>query len=130
MAEEHKSLATSVLAMKCPKCREGRMFITKNPYNLKRIHEMPERCEECGQSFEPEPGFYTGGMYVNYAFTVVLTGISFLVLELMLNVSAAVFFTVYLSALFLIGPYMFRYSRVVYLYMFVKYDKDAIQKHK
>lgn len=91
---------------------------------------MPERCSECGQSFEPEPGFYTGAMYVNYGFTVILTGVTFLVLEVMLKVSAFVFFSLYVSVLLLIGPFLFRYSRVIYLYLFVNYDKEAIQKHK
>ncbi len=91
---------------------------------------MPERCKECGQSFEPEPGFYTGAMYVNYGFTLVLTGISFLILELLLGVSAYVFFGVYMAVLLLVGPFMFRYSRVVYLYLFVGYDQEALRKHK
>jgi uncharacterized protein (DUF983 family) len=91
---------------------------------------MPESCSECGQSFEPEPGFYTGAMYVNYGFTVILTGVMFLVLEIILKVSAYVFFSVYIATLLLIGPFMFRYSRVIYLYLFVHYDEEAIQKHK
>jgi hypothetical protein len=91
---------------------------------------MPEHCPCCGQSFQPEPGFYTGAMYVNYGFTVVLSGIAFLVLQLLLKVSAYVFFGVYIGVLLLIGPFMFRYSRVIYLYMFVTYDKEAIEKHK
>ncbi len=91
---------------------------------------MPDCCSECGQAFEPEPGFYTGGMYVNYGFTVVLTAIAFLVLEILLSVPAYVFFSVYIAVLLLIGPFMFRYSRVVYLYMFVHYDKEALRKHK
>ena len=91
---------------------------------------MPERCPDCGQPFQPEPGFYTGAMYINYGFTVVLSGIAFLILQLLLKVSAYIFFGIYIGVLLLIGPFMFRYSRVIYLYMFVTYDKEAREKHK
>jgi uncharacterized protein (DUF983 family) len=130
MEEVQNSVTASVLKMKCPKCHQGNLFITTNPYKLSRVHEMPEYCLDCGQSFEPEPGFYTGGMYVNYAFTIVLTALAFLVLEVLLSVPAYVFFSIYVAVLLLIGPFMFRYSRVVYLYMFVRYDKEAARKHK
>jgi hypothetical protein len=88
MAEE--STWKALRTMKCPKCHSGNMFSSSNTYNLRKIHEMPEHCQECGQSFNPEPGFYTGAMYVNYGLTVVLSAITYLVLEIMLNVSALV----------------------------------------
>jgi uncharacterized protein (DUF983 family) len=130
MSKTTSGTAMAAMQMKCPKCHKGKLFLTSNPFNIKRVHEMPERCQECGQSFEPEPGFYTGAMYVNYGFTVILTGLMFLVMEVLLKVSAYIFFGVYLGVLLLIGPFMFRYSRVVYLYLFVRYDEEAIQKHK
>ncbi len=125
-----ESTIGSILEMRCPKCHKGKLFTNSNPYNFKKVHEMPEHCPYCGQSFQPEPGFYTGAMYVNYGFTVVLSGIAFLILQLLLKVSAYVFFGIYIGVLLLIGPFMFRYSRVLYLYMFVTYDKEAIEKHK
>ncbi|HWZ21176.1 MAG TPA: DUF983 domain-containing protein [Cytophagaceae bacterium] len=123
------STRAALLAMKCPKCHQGRMFTVRSAYNFKRMHEMPDYCEACGQSFSPEPGFYTGAMYVNYGLTLILSGITYLILEILFSVSAPVFFGVYLTILLLIGPLMFRYSRVIFLYMFVSYDKEAIKKH-
>ncbi|HVD97916.1 MAG TPA: DUF983 domain-containing protein [Cytophagaceae bacterium] len=130
MAEEVKSKLSAILHMKCPRCRRGNMFLTSNPYNINKVHQMPEQCPECGQPYEPEPGFYIGAMYVNYGFTVILTGIALVVMEMILNVSAWTFFSIYVSALLLIGPFLFRYSRVIYLYLFVSYDKEAVRKHK
>ncbi len=128
MSEE--STSSALFAMKCPKCHRGKMFSVSHTYNLKRMHEMPDYCPECGQANRPEPGFYTGAMYVNYALTVVLSGFTYLILEILFSVSATVFFGIYISLLLLIGPILFRYSRVIFLYMFVSYDKDAIEKHK
>jgi hypothetical protein len=128
MSEE--STLKPLLKMRCPRCHKGKLFITSNPFNIARIHEMPESCPECGQPFQPEPGFYTGAMYVNYGFTVILSAFCYILLEIILKLPATLFFGIYIFVLFLIGPYMFRYSRVIFLYMFVHYDKEAIKKHK
>jgi uncharacterized protein (DUF983 family) len=125
-----ESTIRSIIEMRCPKCHKGKLFTNSNPYNFNKVHEMPKECLYCGQPFQPEPGFYTGAMYVNYGFTLVLSGIAFLILQLLLKVPTYVFFGIYIGVLLLIGPFMFRYSRVVYLYMFVPYDKEAIEKHK
>ena len=123
-------MISSLLKARCPKCHQGKMFKTSNPYNFKKMHEMPESCEVCKESFNPEPGFYTGAMYVNYAFTIILSGICYIIMELVLGLPASVFFGIYIVILLLIAPLMFRYSRVVFLYMFVSYDKEILEKHK
>ncbi|HSZ25415.1 MAG TPA: DUF983 domain-containing protein [Cytophagaceae bacterium] len=124
-----KSTLTAMLGMKCPKCHKGNLFTHSNPYNINKIHKMPEKCPECGTPFELEPGFYTGAMYVNYGFAVLLFALHYIVLAIVLNVSAYVFFGVYIGVLLAICPFMFRYSRVIFLYMFTSYDKNAIEKH-
>jgi uncharacterized protein (DUF983 family) len=123
-----ESVAKGILTLKCPKCHKGRLFINQNPYNLSKIADMPHSCEKCGLDYQPEPGFYIGAMYVNYGFTVVLTAVTYVVLEIILGVSAWAFFSIYLTILILIGPLLFRYSRVIYLYLFVRYDKEALKK--
>ena len=88
MTEAKDSVATAILKKKCPKCHKGNLFINSNPYKLSGLHKMPKYCPDCGQSFEPEPGFYTGAMYVNYAFTLVLTALAFLILDVLFSASA------------------------------------------
>ena len=46
------------------------MFSTNNPWHLTKVLDMPQRCSECGQPFELEPGFYYGTGYVSYALSV------------------------------------------------------------
>jgi hypothetical protein len=36
---------------------------------------MEPRCDRCGLSFDREPGFYLGSIYVNYGATVIGTGL-------------------------------------------------------
>ena len=69
MQKESKSGA--LLAGKCPRCRQGKMF-PYPAYDLKRFAKMNEDCPVCGLHFEREPGFFVGAMYVNYALAVAL----------------------------------------------------------
>ncbi len=124
------STGQALAKLKCPKCHEGDLFVYKNPYKLKQFHKMPQTCDKCGECFEPEPGFYTGAMYVNYAFAVIITAVSYLVLEIGLKVSPIVFFSLYISIIVLATPLLFRYSRAIFLYMVVRYDSSSIQRHK
>ena len=56
----------SIVTCKCPKCHEGRMFPAHTLYHPAKFNKMNARCEVCNQSFEPEPGFYFGSMFVSY----------------------------------------------------------------
>lgn len=61
------SKAYSIFKYKCPRCMEGDLYPTKT-FSFKKSFEMNEKCSECGQDFEPEPGFYFGAMFVSYIF--------------------------------------------------------------
>src|SRR5688572_28393521 len=69
------ALLPSILRMKCPCCRKGRMFTNPSIFPLSQLLDMPERCEICGQKMELEPGFYYGTGYVSYGLTVGLLAI-------------------------------------------------------
>lgn len=77
----HDSTLLAMLGQKCPRCHQGHMF-THGMYNLAHYTEMPPACPVCSLSFEPEPGFYIGAMYISYAFT---TGIVLLIGLLVYN---------------------------------------------
>jgi hypothetical protein len=80
--------------------------------------EMNERCPHCNVMLEPEPGFYQGAMYVGYAFSVALVVVvSFLVMIFNIQSPWVSIGIVAALAIFTI-PFNFRYSRVLFLYMF------------
>jgi hypothetical protein len=101
------------------------MFLYKNPYKLSTIDKMPANCPCCGENFVPEPSFYFGAMYVSYGLGVVWFLLSFFILYYLLDIPGWIFLSVYIMVLLLLWPYIFRYSRVLYLYLFVRYDPDA-----
>ena len=115
----------AALSMKCPKCHKGDMFVNKNPFKLSTVSVMHPHCTCCGQSFEPEPGFYFGAMYVSYGLGVVYFLAGFLVLYYLIDLPGWLFLTIYTVTMVLLWPVIFRNSRVIYLYLFVRYDKNA-----
>lgn len=58
------------LRLRCPRCQRGALF--------GRRMSMHAACPHCGLELEPDPGFYLGSIYVNYAATVLLTSLLFL----------------------------------------------------
>ena len=56
----------SVLNGKCPHCHEGDFFLS-HPYDLKKMGDTYDNCPVCSVTYNPEPGFYFGAMYISYA---------------------------------------------------------------
>src|SRR5271155_4411203 len=59
-----RSWFIALLKLRCPRCREGRMF--------KSLVRMNDPCPVCGLVFEREPGYFLGAMYVSYALAVMI----------------------------------------------------------
>jgi len=112
-----------VLKGLCPRCRQGKMFV--HPALSWRFNQMHETCPHCGVRLEPEPGFYQGAMYVGYAFTVaciVIVGI--IIYYLFGNISPWAYSGVVIAIMLALVPWNYRYSRIIYLYLFggIKFD--------
>lgn len=118
-----RSLLGSIFAFRCPSCREGKLFKTDNPYQLSKLASMHKNCPNCGQRYEPEPGFFYGAMYVSYGLTVAL----FVAVVVVLNIffdpgiwDIVITLTVLLLAL---SPPVFRLARSIWAHMFIKRAK-------
>ncbi len=114
---------SAIVAMKCPRCRKGKLFCHPTSYNFNTLFQMPDLCEECKQRIEPEPGFYYGAMYINYAFSVVLLAFCIGILYAVYHFNSYIVLGTYVGGLVVMGPWMFRYSRVLYMNIFVRYDE-------
>lgn len=88
---------------------------------------MNHTCPHCGVLLEPEPGFYQGAMYVGYAFTVITIAMVSALLYLLGNPSSWVYIATVITVMVLLIPLNYRYSRIVYLYLFgsITYDSSA-----
>ena len=122
----------SLLTMKCPRCRRGDMFVHKNPFkkiSLDYMLEMHDHCPECGQRYELETGFWYGTGYVSYGLTVAVSVFTFLLWWVIIGFSVdddrLMYWLFFNGALVLIAqPWLMRISRVLYLYIFVKYNPN------
>lgn len=124
---EKKSLPYSIIAQKCPRCREGNMYVSNNPFNLKQLGKMHEACPVCEQAFSLEPGFYFGATYVSYGLTVAYMVTAFIFNWLIIGAPIMTALPFVLGIFVVISPLVFRLSRTIYLHFFVRYkpqEKD------
>ncbi len=133
MSDQPKpNILWSIFSMKCPRCRRGPMFKDPNPFRklkLSHIFDMPEKCPVCSQKFEMETGFWYGTGYVSYALAVAVSAATFIAWWVLIGISTSdnrVFGWLGFNAFLLvvIQPWLMRLSRVIYIYIFVKYNPD------
>lgn len=108
MSNLRKSLWRSVLGLRCPRCREGRVF--------RSLWAAHAACPTCGLAFAREPGYWLGAMYVSYGFAAVLTAPCYVAGIL----GGWPLSRVLLACAILLAcaaPWMFRYARVVWLHL-------------
>jgi uncharacterized protein (DUF983 family) len=123
MAKRNKIAA--IAAMKCPRCREGNMFYAPITQG---IYKMNEECPVCKQAFELEPGFYWGAMYVGYGLSggYMLSTVGAMLIFLNLSVEAA--FAISIMGGIIIFPFIARLARVIWINIYVGYDKNYADK--
>jgi uncharacterized protein (DUF983 family) len=98
---------TTALRLRCPRCHTGTLF--------DGWLKMKPECTRCGLTLEPDPGFYLGSVYANYAATVLLTTAGFVVLVFVCGLSKDI--VVWGCAAFttLFPLWFFRYARSIWL---------------
>jgi uncharacterized protein (DUF983 family) len=122
MAKRNKIAA--IAAMKCPRCREGDMFYAPI---IQGIYKMNKECPVCKQAFELEPGFYWGAMYVGYGLSggYMLSTVGAMLL--FLNWSLEVAFAISILGGIIIFPLIARLARVIWINIYVGYDKNYVE---
>jgi hypothetical protein len=131
MSKKKNTLVGSMVALRCPQCREAHFYENPNTYSFHKLGANKSVCDVCGANLQPEPGFYFGAAYVSYALTVALW-ISVLVALITFNALGWIEFgflthpvTFLLSgivATILTFPYLFRLSRSMWAHFFIRYQ--------
>lgn len=122
-----RGLLHSVLANRCPRCREGHLFTNPNPFALRETMRMPEHCPVCGQAFELQTGFYFGTGYVSYflsvGFIMVACALWYLTIGFGLHDNRLYWFLGLTAAfLFITQPVQQRLCRSIWIAFFVRYQ--------
>lgn len=119
-----QSTTLALLDLRCPRCHTGKLFT--HPALSFSFMEMPAECPLCRQTYEPEPGFYYGAMYISSGFsTGILLIIGFLLFYFANDPPLWVYIVTVAAAVLAVTPPLFRYSRAVMLYGFGGADFDS-----
>lgn len=98
-----------LLRLRCPRCLQGKLF--------RGILAIQDPCPECGLIIQREEGYFLGAMYVSYLLGCLLVGGGFFVgTWLAPNTHDFVVITVVVIGYFAITPFVFRYSRAIWIY--------------
>lgn len=113
------SALLNIITCKCPNCGVSYVFKQQNPYNLNHLADMYDRCPNCDKSFQREPGFYFGAMYVSYGLTsavaIVFAGVFGWIFKMDTLPLVGIIAFVILATF----PLIFRWSRMIWLAWFI-----------
>lgn len=125
---KNKTIIHSILHQQCPSCRSENMFL--KPAYSKGFNKMHKKCPKCGQTLEPEPGFYTGSMYVSYAFQVAII-VAVIIATNVLDIDGSLeWYLGWIVGLVLVlFPMVYRFSRSVWAHILIPF-KGRVQVKK
>ena len=98
----------AIIRLRCPRCAAGPIFA--------RLLRMNPRCPACGLEFEREQGYFVGAMYFSYALALAEV-LPLIVAMLLLGFGAAPIYIACCLVLVVSAPFLFRYSRVIWIHL-------------
>lgn len=114
------NIYTAFIKGKCPSCKKGNIFFA-NYIFTKKFFMTNTKCAVCNYTFEPEPGFYYGAMYISYMFSVAIAFASSCMVFLFFHSPSNWDYIITITLIILLlSPFNYRYSRIVYLYIWGK----------
>jgi len=119
----------SIFNNKCPRCHEGVFFVEKSFYKLKNLTKTHENCSHCNLKYMMEPSFFFGAMFVNYALTVAIGVATFVISKVILDLTVNQSLVSIIAALILFIPVGLKLARLIWINIFVSYDKKFDEKN-
>jgi len=116
------SKLNSILTGTCPRCQKESMYLDPNPLHLGKVLKMHENCSNCGLKYQIEPSFFYGSMYVSYGLNVAIGIAAFIISYIIFNSDIKIAFISIIASLIVLFPFVLRWSRNIYINMFVSYD--------
>lgn len=82
-----------------------------------------ENCPVCKSTYMPENGFYYGAMYISYALDIAWGVALFILSNVIFDWGTTVFLTLFVVSMLLLWTIIFRKARLIWINLFVRYDK-------
>lgn len=127
------NVLVSFCRMRCPKCRTGFVFLNESVLPLSKCLDLVDNCKVCGQKIQMESN---NGGGINYALTMILFFLNIFwywpIFGLSYKDNSFICFIFASAAVVIfVQPWLMRYSRMIFLYFLIKYDKNsALQSEK
>ncbi len=115
----------SILTGACPVCHQESMYVESNPYKIRTIFKMHERCSHCGTKYKMEPSFFFGAMYVSYALGIAFAFAAFIIAYYLFGSGLLISFFVICVTLIVFLPIIIRWSRNIWINLFLNYKESA-----
>jgi uncharacterized protein (DUF983 family) len=110
------TLIYRALRLRCPRCGDSRMFS-----GLFRMHET---CAHCGLTYEREPGYFLGSIYINYGITAFLTTVGWITLRFGCRIESRGLIVAFAAFCVLFPMFFFRYARALWLALDCQFDQS------
>ncbi len=117
----------SIFTGACPKCHQESMYMNSNPYALKDVLKMHERCSHCHTKYRIEPSFFYCSMYVSYAVGIAFAVAAFVISYLFIGSGLLTAFIAIVGTLVVFAPIIMRLSRNIWINIFMHYDKTKVK---
>lgn len=116
-------LITSLLKEKCPKCRKGNIFINKHIFPLKDCLKTVDYCSVCQQKIKVEQNY---GQGMNFVFIFLIYFVNLLWFWPIVGLSFkdnSIYYYIAVSTVMVLvlQPWLMRFSRVLFLYLVIRY---------
>lgn len=98
----------AILELRCPHCMEGQVF--------SGFLKMNENCPVCGIEYEREHGFFMMSIFIGYILGFIAV-VPFMVALFLMNAQVYAYFVVSAVLLIPLSPFIFRYSRILWLHI-------------
>lgn len=118
----------SILFGACPKCHQESMYINNNPYVLSDTLKIHDKCSHCHTKYRMEPSFFYGSMYVSYGVGIAFAVAAFIISYVLVETSLVVAFIAIVLTLVGFMPIIMRWSRNIWINLFMSYDKSLVKK--
>lgn len=119
-------IAHDTVANRCPRCHKGHVFENNNPYSFKNGLTMNKHCPNCNLKFEREVGYFYGAMYVSYGLQTGLITVLYTLNMFWWKFEPLTLVFIILALVFSLFPVTFRWSRIIWISSFTKFDKKVV----
>lgn len=114
-----RQIIQGILTNLCPRCMKGNVF--------SGIYPMHPKCPECGFKFEKEPGYFLGSVIVAYLICALSLVPTLVLLFFLWKIEPFWIVAIGILQIILLHPFLYRYSRLTWLFI---EDKMTSALHK